>query len=91
MMSRFLRCVLCAGVVLAAAGSARACLNDREVNRAEREFRSQYQDPSPLESAPTAPPTSFGDEVKFYAPLTFGGLLLVGAFMQTARRRDNRA
>jgi hypothetical protein len=67
---------------------ARACINDREVNNAEREFKSQYPDPTPAEVAPPAPSTS--DEIKTYGPLALGGLLLVGAFVQTSlipRRR----
>ncbi len=69
---------------------ARACINDREVNNAEREFKSHYVDPTPAESSPPAGPvTSAGEQLKFYGPLTLGGLLLVGAFVQTftPRRR----
>jgi hypothetical protein len=63
--------------------SARGCYNDREVERAEREFRSQYSSPPPAQAAPSP---SLEEQVKVYGPLTMGGLLLVGAVVQTARR-----
>ncbi len=84
-MRRFLPGFLTAAVLLGlAALPARACINDREVNNAEREFKSHYVDPTPSEAAPAASPSpSTGDHLEFYGPLTMGGLLLIGAFVQT--------
>jgi hypothetical protein len=62
----------------AAALPAQACINDREVNRAEREFKSQY-----LQTAPAiqpAPDTSgIQERVLPVAFLGSGGVLLLGA------------
>jgi hypothetical protein len=57
-----------------AALPARACINDREVNRAEREFKSQYLAPTP----PTSDPS--GTQAK-PIPIAFlaAGVLLLGA------------
>jgi hypothetical protein len=57
---------------------ARACINDREVNRSEREFKSQYQQPSPG-ADPTGPPAA---PQSSDLPLVFlggGTVLLLGA------------
>jgi hypothetical protein len=50
-VSRFLACL----IVALAAGPVAACLNDVELPSHEREFRSQYRDP-------TAPPPSASPE-----------------------------
>jgi hypothetical protein len=90
-MRRFLFGLLTAAVLLGlCALPARACINDREVHNAEREFKSHYVDPTPSESvSPAEPVASTRNPLKFYGPLTLGGLLLVGAFVQTLipRRR----
>jgi hypothetical protein len=88
-MRCFLFGPLTAAVLLAVfALPARACINDREVNNAEREFKSHYADPPAAEVVPPAPST--GDEIKFYGPLALGGLMLVGAFVQTLRQPSGR-
>jgi hypothetical protein len=67
-----------------------ACINDSEVVNAEREFQSQYADPQAAPAAPYTPALSVGEQVRLYGPLTLGGLLLVGAFVQTWRRPGPR-
>jgi hypothetical protein len=87
-MKRILVGVLLCGVALLTASDAlRACYNDREVERAEREFRSQYASPPLTPPQPVSPAVE--EQVKLYAPLSMGGLLLVGAFVQTVRRSRN--
>jgi hypothetical protein len=87
-MLRIILVSVCSALaLLLSAAPASACLNDREVERAEREFRSQYGTPASPE-APAPASDSSEEQVKLYAPLTIGGLLLVGAFVQTARQRD---
>jgi hypothetical protein len=87
-MRRFLLCSLVSGLVVALSSlSARACINDREVNNAEREFKSQYQEKPATESTVPAPsPVSTTDQLKEYGPLALGGALLVGAMVQVRRR-----
>jgi hypothetical protein len=70
---------LSAFVLLAAAvAPARACINDREVKRSEREFKSQYQQPAPAGEPSYQPPApqSPGLSVAF---LGGGAVLLLGA------------
>ncbi len=87
-MRRFLLCSLLSGLVVVVSSlSARACINDREVNNAEREFKSQYQEKSAAEpSAPVPSPALTSDQLKEYGPLALGGVLLIGAMMQGRRR-----
>jgi hypothetical protein len=90
-MRRSLLCLLTSAVLLAiTALPTRACLNDREVDNAEREFKSHYADPAEGQS-PRLPPPSATDQLKYYGPLAMGGLLLVGAFAQVRRRPGARA
>jgi hypothetical protein len=66
-------------LLAAAALPARACINDSEVKRAEREFKSQYlQQPSPgMQPVPESPrPQGNGWSVVF---LGGGTVLLLGA------------
>ncbi|HEY7159449.1 MAG TPA: hypothetical protein VH575_36220 [Gemmataceae bacterium] len=87
-MRRFLLCSLVSGLVVTMSSlSARACINDREVNNAEREFKSQYQEKPVSESPASEPsPPSTSDQFKEYGPLALGGVLLVGAMVQVRRR-----
>jgi hypothetical protein len=85
-MRRFFVCFLSSALLaVVAALPARACINDREVDNAEREFKSQYADP-PADVTPTTPAPSPGETLKFYGPLAMGGVFLVGAFVQFRRR-----
>ena len=78
--------VLSFSMVLAIAVPAFACINDREVNAKEREFKSQYQESTPS-VAPT-PNYSPGGQDKLIpiAALGTGSLLLVGAGIVCLRR-----
>ena len=70
---------LSALALLAAALPARACINDREVKRSEREFKSQYLKPRPPEQ-PSPEPSN--------VPLMAagGGLILLTAAAVIAGR-----
>jgi hypothetical protein len=61
-----------------AALPARACINDREVNRAEREFKSQYLQTAP-ETQPAPDPSGTQETALPIAFLGGGGVLLLGA------------
>jgi hypothetical protein len=63
-------------LLTAAALPARACINDREVNRSEREFKSQYQQPA---YTPTPAPPPAQDQGTSLAFLGAGTFLLLGA------------
>jgi hypothetical protein len=63
-----------------------ACINDREIERKEREFKSHYQDnqqrPNPVqETAPTSE-----QKLLPYAALGAGSFLLVGAAVVCMRK-----
>jgi hypothetical protein len=66
------------GLLLAGAWvpTARACINDREVNAAEREFKSSYQD----RSTPAPSPYPHEGPVTPLALMGIGGSLLVSSF-----------
>ena len=87
-MRRFLLCSLVSGLVMVLSGlSACACINDREVNNSEREFKSQYQEKPASESPVSEPsPPAASDQLKEYGPLALGGVLLVGAMVQVRFR-----
>lgn len=61
-----------------AALPARACINDREVIRAEREFKSQYLRPVPATQPASEPPT-IQEKALPIILLGFGGALFLGA------------
>jgi len=77
-------CFLCTAFV---GGTARACINDREINNAEREFKSSYET-SPDYDTTSAPGsvTSIDARVKRTAALGLGGALLLGAGALTFKR-----
>lgn len=87
-MRRFLLCSFISGLVVATSGlSAYACINDREADNAEREFKSQYQEkPASMAPAPTPPSVSTSDQIKEFGPLVLGGALLVGTLVQVRRK-----
>ena len=69
-MIRMLACGFCLAIL---AGSASACINDKELPRHEREFRSNYKGqpaPSPKPEAPASPD---------YRPIQGGGAALLVA------------
>ena len=71
--------VLSVLTVIAIAVPASACINDREVNAKEREFKSQYQQDTPQRtSEPWYSPPSGSKLIQFGA-LGMGSFLLIGA------------
>jgi hypothetical protein len=64
-------------LLVAFALPAQACINDRDVNRAEREFKSQYLQPAPA-TQPVRDPSGPWENA---LPIAFlgGGVLLLGA------------
>lgn len=87
-MRRFLLCCVVSGLLMAMSNlPARACINDREANNAEREFKSQYRERPAAEPPPSVPsPTSTTDQLKEHGPLVLGGALLVGSMIQVRRK-----
>jgi hypothetical protein len=93
-MRTFLCCSLTALVLLAAmVAPASACINDRNINIQERQFRSSYQDGSQPESPSTdAPSQLFVQHFLPGAAAGFGGLLLVGGMgLVVFKARKNQA
>lgn len=78
-----MRCLLAAVLALTAVPAAFACINDREIQTHEREFKSQYNIDAPMPQ-PTVSPEPTDNVPRFAA----GGaaLLLVGAAVVTLRR-----
>ncbi len=78
---------LSALVILAAVAlPAWACINDREVNRAEREFKSQYRQTVPT-GQPAAYPSAPQESTLPLAFLGGGTVLLLGATATILRPR----
>ena len=77
-------CLLCTAFVTSA---ARACINDREIDNAEREFKSSYET-SPDYDTPPAPDsvTSADGRVTRNVALGLGGALFLGAGALTFKR-----
>ncbi len=69
---------------------APACVNDREVNRSEREFKSQYLEQPPAATPEPSPPSS---QTVPYAFLGAGAVLLLGATVSVLKvgKRSDRA
>jgi hypothetical protein len=77
-----MRWLLAAVTLAVAASAAAACINDREVEKHEREFKSQYQlSPKPPES-----PASPEDAGALPLAAAGGGLLLLTAAAVIAGR-----
>lgn len=87
-MRRFLLCSIVCGLLIAMSSlPVCACINDREANNAEREFKSQYQEKPVSEPPASLPsPASTTDQLKEHGPLVLGGALLVGAVLQVRRK-----
>jgi hypothetical protein len=73
--------------IFAIALPASACLNDRDVNAKEREFKSQYHQNTP--SVPPEPVYSppMREKMVPYAALGTGSFLLLGAGLVCLRRK----
>ncbi len=78
-----MRIITALSVLMLAAGSASACLNDATLESTEREFRSQYQTTAPQ---PEVKPSY--DHSNHYLKLTGGGVLLVAAIALTLRKSN---
>jgi hypothetical protein len=88
-----MRWFLSAVLLVSAAGAATACINDREAESHEREFKSQYlkQPPAPLPpSATEEPPVSIGDHVGTIAMSGLGVALLAGAVVFSLKGISHR-
>jgi hypothetical protein len=93
-MRWYLRCLVLSALVATVGGPpARACINDREVNNSEQEFKYSYPDqPAPETPSTDSLPLVSRDPTRTFGALGVGGFLLVGAVIQTARKpRDGRA
>jgi hypothetical protein len=71
----------------AAAASASACINDREVNAKEREFKSQYQESTPSNPPKPSYPPGNQNRLGPIAALGTGTLLLAGAGLVCLKRK----
>ncbi len=71
-MSRLVACLILAFT----AGPVAACINDVELQGAEREFQSQYRDPAPAPPAASPEPAGRPSAGVLYAG---GVVLLLGA------------
>jgi hypothetical protein len=81
---------LSAFILLAAAAlPARACINDREVIRAEREFKSQYLQRAPV-TQPAPDPSGTLETTLPMALPGGGGVLLLGATATVLNPRKRR-
>jgi len=77
-------------VLGALAAPVLACINDREVNQSEREFKSNYLDQQPAPSAtPSADESTTRGDLMVYGGMGTGTLLMIGAavvgFRKSAR------
>lgn len=79
-------------IVLAGFGApAAACINDDELPKHEREFRSNYGDPTYPEPAPVPPEVvDFADFSSHPGLLGFGAMLLTGAFFVAMNDKRTR-
>jgi hypothetical protein len=64
-----------------------ACINDREVNTKEREFKSQYQDDQPhYAPEPTSSPST-REQLLSFAAAGAGSAMLMGACVFCFKRK----
>jgi hypothetical protein len=68
-------------------GSASACINDREVQNAEREFKSNYLETAP---SPVSPGESAPADSSSTLAVAAGTILLAGAITLGITRSDHR-
>jgi hypothetical protein len=89
MGSAFRKLILGCVVTAALSPAVQACINDREVGKAEREFKSSYMGQTPSgEPSPTT-----GPEQSPTVPMAFLGLgsaLVLGAFVVSLNRPGHR-
>ncbi len=85
------RLILGLTALLLLAGTATpvlACINDREVNRSEREFKSQYLQPTPA-NQPSSQPSQ--NPLISFAYISGGAILLIGATVTAFKKVRRRA
>jgi hypothetical protein len=78
--------LICCCIAFVFATPASACINDREVGKAEREFKSSYMGNTPNGQTVPAESSPGEDSTKPIAFLSIGSVLLVGAFVVTLKR-----
>jgi len=88
---RFLLSILTVSFLMICAIPARACINDREVGKAEREFKSSYMSDTPTGQPANYDPSPDGDAMTPMAILGTGAMLLVGATLVSLKRPGLRA
>ena len=84
-MSRLFLGALTLAALLVPAGAATACLNDREVERTEREFKSSYIEKQ-APPTPTYPEPTPKNNLLTYGGSGAGMVLLLGGFVLALRR-----
>jgi len=72
--------------LLTAAAPARACINDRDVDKTEREFKSNYDFKSEYREVPAESPSLSGHGGQELALGGLGAVLLLGAAVITTRK-----
>jgi hypothetical protein len=92
-MRRIAALVLGCGLALTLAAPVKACINDSELLKQEREFKSSYNENAPVgqPAAPDAAPSSEGDG--WTGPLAYlgtGAFLLLGGCVVGLRRAERR-
>jgi hypothetical protein len=86
-MRKLLRGLLASVLMLAlTAVPVRACINDSEVIKDEREFKSTYEQKEPEPVAPPESQPKLRNGVQVGVPVTIGAVLLVGAALVVVRR-----
>ena len=77
--------------LLAFAGSAIACINDREVQNAEREFKSNYLEAPPGQLSPgeSGPGDSSGPVAVVAGALSLAGAVTLGIVKTVPRKRES--
>ena len=81
-----MRRVLAGLTAALAAGPAAACINDVELPTHEREFRSQYNRPTPPPAPPVAESAAPSDPAAYSPGAGVGGLILLAGAATLAYR-----
>lgn len=85
-MRQFFRSIsLCLLLVAGWLPAARACINDREVGAAEREFKSNYMEKAAPESTPSYQPSEEHQGTPL-ALMGLGAALFVGAVVTSVKK-----
>jgi hypothetical protein len=84
---RPIRIILLTLVLLSQAAFASACINDRESEKSEKEFKSRYIDVKPEPAPEVSPPAK--DNLLVYGGSTVGAGLLLAAFGLCVSRKQS--